>query len=105
MLAAPVPGHPAGRTVARQFLDLICADQDLLAAEFDAIIAATWPDPPASRPGHGPTIPRPIGHADRWLPVRDRGPRFRPRWPGVIRWTRQRSPPVPWPVHDRQKGR
>ncbi len=40
----------AGRTVDEQFLDLLCNDPGLLAAEFDAIIAAQWPDPPMSPP-------------------------------------------------------
>jgi hypothetical protein len=94
MLPAPAPGHRAGRVVAEQFLDLVCHDPELLAAAFDEIIAATWPDPPASRPDHGPTRWRPIDRANRWLTVRDLGPVFRPRYPGVIGWTRQRSPPV-----------
>jgi hypothetical protein len=53
----PQPGELATRAVdeavEEQFLALICADEDLLRAEFDAIIAASW-DQPASpqRPGH-----------------------------------------------------
>ena len=36
-----------------QFIDLIVADQELLDAEFAAIIAASWPNPrpPAGRDG------------------------------------------------------
>ena len=36
-----------------QFLDLVCADEDLLRAGFDAIIAAEWPTSPI-----GPTRER-----------------------------------------------
>ena len=43
---------PAGSSVVgsnavdQKLIDLICDDPDLLAAEFDAIIAAEWPTPP-----------------------------------------------------------
>jgi hypothetical protein len=47
MLAVPAPGHSTDLVEAGQFLDLVCHDPDLLAAEFDAIIAAAWHDPPA----------------------------------------------------------
>jgi hypothetical protein len=38
------------RSVDEQILDLICSDEELLQAEFDAIIAAEWPEPPVSLP-------------------------------------------------------
>ena len=38
------------RSAEEQFLDLLLADDDLLQAEFDAIIAAEWPGPPPNRP-------------------------------------------------------
>ena len=45
---------PAGaddtRSVEEQFLDLLLADDDLIQAEFDAIIAAEWPGPPRTCP-------------------------------------------------------
>ena len=50
MPTAPLTGDRAAQTVDEQFYDLICADADLVAAEFDAIIAAEWPEPPARRP-------------------------------------------------------
>jgi hypothetical protein len=78
MPTTPATGDP---TVEEQFLNLICNDPDLLAAEFDAIIAAAWPTPPADGPG------RPA--AD---PVRD--PVHRPRHPGIGGRVRQRSPPL-----------
>jgi hypothetical protein len=53
MPSAPATSDPAARTVDEQFLDLICNDPDLLAAEFDAIIAAEWPQPPPDRPARG----------------------------------------------------
>lgn len=36
----------AGESVADEFLDIVCSDEELLAAEFEAIIAANWPAPP-----------------------------------------------------------
>ena len=51
MPTTPATGDTTARTVDEQFLDLICNDADLLAAEFDAIIAAEWPEPPPDRPG------------------------------------------------------
>ena len=39
-------GFDDRRSIDEQFLDLLCADEDLLAAEFAAIITAEWPTPP-----------------------------------------------------------
>jgi hypothetical protein len=39
MPTTPATGDTTARTVDEQFFDLICNDADLLAAEFDAIIA------------------------------------------------------------------
>jgi hypothetical protein len=37
-------GEPPGAAPAAAFVDLVCADHELLHAEFDAIIAANFPD-------------------------------------------------------------
>ncbi len=55
---------PAGagdtRSVEDRFLDLLLADDDLVQAEFDAIIAAEWPGPPPNLPRrHVRRRPRP----------------------------------------------
>jgi hypothetical protein len=72
------------------FLDLVYQDPDLVRAEFDALIAASWQSPPpppaatprpADRPAHWPSAPRPEP-----LPPH-------PRVPEGRRVTRQRSPP------------
>jgi hypothetical protein len=94
MPSRPATGDTTARTVDEQFLDLICNDQDLLAAEFDAIIAAAWPTPPAATPGRGA-----LGeHAGRGTARRAadpvRGPVSWPRRPGTGGWARQRSPPA-----------
>ena len=82
-------------TAEDQFLDLIYADADLLTAEFDAIIAAAWPDPPADRARPGAAGGQPgIGAVHR-AAVQVRGPVYQPRHPGIGGWARQRSPPAP----------
>lgn len=52
MPTAPLTGDLAVATVDEQFYDLICVDADLVAAEFEAIIAAEWPETPARPPRH-----------------------------------------------------
>ena len=93
-------GNPVADTrlepsIEDQFLELVCADEDLLRTEFEAIITAEWATPPPGRPpGHPARIPsRPTGTR------RQRPPRFgrlrqRPRHPGIGGWARQRSPPL-----------
>jgi len=83
------------RTVDVRFLQMICNDEELLAAEFEAIIAAEWPAPPAPRgePGATTGAPAPADKHRVALPI-DR-PVARPRHPGVGGWAHQRSPPLP----------
>lgn len=38
------------RSTEEQFIGLLCADEEMLRAEFDAIIAAEWPEPPPAEP-------------------------------------------------------
>jgi hypothetical protein len=82
----------AAQTVDEQFLALVCSDEDLLRAEFDAIIAAEWPSPPANTPAHGAADGRRGGGAHRHQLARVAGPVARPH-PGIGGWARQRSPP------------
>jgi hypothetical protein len=80
---------PAGQTTEDEFLALVCADEDLLRAEFEAIIDENWAPPPPIPPSRqrrstGPPI---VG----W-------PRTKPnraRRVSVVRatWGRQRAPP------------
>jgi len=92
-------------TVDEQFLDLVCNDQDLLAAEFDAIIAAEWPSTPAKTPRRGATGGNPSSGAARDATASDAGPAARPQQPGVGGWARQRSPPACNAYHHNPKGR
>src|SRR5688572_15123601 len=92
-----------------EFLELMCDDEDLLRAEFDAIIAREWPSrpPPADPPAGSPT-PGPRERGRPAAPVL-RASRGRPRTPGAGGRSRQRSPPrrtaVPRPETERQDGR
>ena len=76
-----------------EFLELVCSDEELLRAEFDAIIAREWESSP-SRPGP-PDAASPPGRGDRrrrdWWSGRcaPSGPDH----PVTSGWRRQRSPP------------
>jgi hypothetical protein len=73
------------------FLDLIYQDEELLRADFDALIAASWPPSPPSPP----TQSQPAGQPPGWPtaahdlsaanPIREV-----PTWP---QFNRQRAPP------------
>jgi len=91
---------------AEQFLTLICSDEDLLQAEFDAIIAAEWPNPTKPRPGCGIVGGGDVTDAAPDRPARaGADPTTRPRHPGVSGWGRQRSPPTGPARIARQEGR
>lgn len=81
-------------TLEEQFLALVCSDEDLLQAEFEAIIAAEWPTPPAAHPPlHRPARRPPGRPAGQWREVTLERLASRPRHPGIGGWARQRSPP------------
>jgi hypothetical protein len=97
-------GEPADdATATSAFADLVCADHDLLHAEFDAIITANFrcpaedPEPPGSA---GPlltgtaTIPRQRAPAGFWHRPRRSG-RVGTRHPHA----RARGPPLPLHGH------
>ena len=54
------------------FIDLVCADQELMRAEFDALMRECWPDDP-SGPAPDQPVPRPYGTAKpddaAWVPA------------------------------------
>ena len=98
-------GDTRAWAVDERLLDLICSDAELLAAEFDAIIAAEWPTPPAGSPGHGAAGGHPRSGSTRRAAGAVRGPVSRPRHPGIGEWVRQRSPPFRYLSSITQKGR
>ncbi|WP_442278374.1 hypothetical protein [Terrabacter sp. 2YAF2] len=81
-------GHLRGADVDEEFMALVCADEELLAAEFEAVIAAGWSPPTAVPRGGGTWGPAEALPHD--FVCRGCRPSLRPsRLPG-----RQRSPPV-----------
>jgi len=86
------PNSADARSSEDQFLDLLLADDDLLQAEFDAIIAAEWPGPPPNLPRRrvrgGPDPGRRRRH--RATATKRPGAGRRPPEDGSAR---QRSPP------------
>ena len=80
------------RQAAGAFAELICADEQWLRDEFDALIAASYPPgpPPPAPPRVPPLPPRHRGQA--WSPLAGASPQATPSRPGSgLR--RQRSPP------------
>jgi len=81
------------RSTEERFVDLLLADEELLRAEFDAIIAAEWPGPPPKLPhgrvrgGPDPGRKRPHSVTATTRPAPRRSLQ-------VDRSARQRSPPV-----------
>jgi hypothetical protein len=85
----------ATRDADRAFAELMCADAQWLREEFDALIAASFSQPPAAPPPAPPRVPprrgRPIPPRRSWL---------RARLPAIIvpvaapGHRRQRSPPA-----------
>jgi hypothetical protein len=80
-------------TIDEQFLAIVSSDVELLRAEFNAIIAAEWPEPPRHGPKHGHTVNRPLGRTLRSQERRQTRPRRCPSHVGIDGWRRQRSPP------------
>jgi hypothetical protein len=80
-------------TVDEQFWALVCADEELLRAEFDEIVGG-WSDAAGSRPF---AFPVGGGGPDRHR-ARPASPVLAGRWPaallGPIAGVRQRSPPA-----------
>ncbi len=93
MPTIPAPHQESTLAADDVFLAIVCLDEDVVRAEFDAIIAAEWPDPPPDEPAeHDAVIHSP--DAGRQRPANGRAPLDdRPRHPGIGGWSRQRSPP------------
>jgi len=87
-------GERVERTLDEQFLELVCSDEELLRAEFDAIIAAEWPTPPNHSPRQHPAGQPPTPRGRPWWPALGGRLTSRLRHPGLGGWARQRSPPT-----------
>jgi hypothetical protein len=86
------------------FVDLVCADDDLVRAEFEAIIAASWPalpvdpDPVPSPMPRDPERPATAGRRELGTVGRGRS--------GDAARSRQRSPPdAGSPIRRETRGR
>ena len=82
---------PDAKTLQDELVDLLCADEQWLHSQFDAIMAAGWPAAPSP-----PTAPG-VGHRGT-SPGQSSYDRTRPpapasRGPTLERWRRVRSPP------------
>lgn len=71
------------QTLDEEFLALMCEDEDLVRAEFDAIIEANWAEPPLppaprrpvpSTPYRAPLLPHGRSHVPIDVPARQRSP-------------------------------
>jgi len=99
--------YASGRTAASSppaaLAEVVCADPDLLALEFDALMAANFPDS-ADRPDSRP--PRRTGLLARRLPPprpslparRESAPLADERADEEHAWARQRGPPAATPA-------
>jgi len=88
---APAAPTSTDRTTDDAFLDLVCRDEELVRAEFDALIAASWHLPPPPPPA----APRPADRPPGWpvAPAPGPPPMSRRSAPSGARFNRQRSPP------------
>lgn len=86
-----VRGGQEGTISAEEFMAMICRDEELLRAEFDAIVAAGWDEPPTSPtvPSAGSSLAPPRGEFPAPWPLGG----FRWRGLSIWAWARQRSPP------------
>jgi|SRR4051812_15327202 len=91
---APADSLDAARRTDEAFLEILCADEDLLRAEFESIIAKEWPSPPSDVPLDHPTARQRPPWAGRGARA-GTAERKRSREPAVEKGARQRSPPVP----------
>jgi hypothetical protein len=82
----------ATRDANAAFAELICADAQWLREEFDALIAASFSQPPAAPPPAPPRVPQSHGRT---------GPPGR-HWPGP--WASASSSPLTPPGQRRQRS-
>ncbi|MFY1671002.1 hypothetical protein ACN27G_13685 [Plantactinospora sp. WMMB334] len=92
------------RSVHEAFVELVQHDDDLMRAEFEALIDACWHEPPPPPPARPQPAPRP--------PLWPVGPPDGERFVAVqstltgCRWRRQRGPPAGGGTHaPAQEGR
>jgi len=82
----------AAPPVEHAFIDLVCQDEQLLRAEFDALIAESWQTPPGPVPPAPPRRPPPSTPPSSAMTV-DGRPTPTQHVPDAEGWQRQRAPP------------
>ena len=99
MIAEHVPGRTGTSSPPGALAEVVCADPDLLALEFDALMTANYPDV-ADRPD--PRMPcrtarlltRRLPSTPPFVPVRrERSPFAGEHADDELAWGRQRGPP------------
>jgi len=85
--------HDSSLAAEEEFLAIVCSDEDLVRAEFDAIIAAEWPSFPRGPPEDDDAVERSPGTAGRQPRSGQVRLPNRARHTGIGGWSRQRSPP------------
>ena len=89
----PSAGYPAANPGLYAFLELLRADEELIRAEFEAIVRAEWPGLPTAGSSAGRSRwGADGGSALGWSRLHAHRPAI-DRHPGVEAWGRQRSPP------------
>jgi hypothetical protein len=105
MIAEYAPGRTGTSSPPADLAEVVCADPDLLALEFDALMAASYPDF-ADRPDARPPrrtarlLARRLPPGRSSVPVRQREPLpFTAEQADEERaWARQRGPPAARPT-------
>ena len=104
MIAEYAPGATGTSSPPADLVEVVCADPNLLALEFDALMAANYPDL-AGRPDPGPPrrtarlLARRLPPTRPSLPVRGESPPFADGQVDEGRASaRQRGPPVATPA-------
>jgi hypothetical protein len=91
----PAPSRPS--RLESDFIALICADTELLRAEFEEIVAAGWQSGPPARPTPERGRHRGPDSAEHRAEIGDGQPAPAPPGHGCHEQARQRSPPRRWP--------
>jgi hypothetical protein len=100
MITEYAPGRTGTSSPPADLAEVVCADPDLLALEFDALMAANYPDfadrPDPRRPRRtARLLTRRLPPTRPSLPVRREPPPFADEQADDERaWARQRGPPV-----------
>lgn len=94
MVISSETGISSAAGIDEQFIELICADDELVQAEFDAIISAEWPATPPIRTTHREADC--FHDADGELHAADGQPQSGPGEPvrASNEWAFARSPPT-----------